>query len=68
VSTRKPNEAEVMATTLPGMVPFDGWYCPNHPAGESLANEQAATHCWGCGQVKTDGGVPGDPMIAEVEP
>jgi hypothetical protein len=62
---RKPNDAEVLATTMPGMVPFDGWYCHNHPPGELLANEATAMHCWGCGQNKTPGGVPGDPIVLQ---
>jgi hypothetical protein len=48
MNTRQPNDAEVLATTLPGG-PFDGWYCKRHPDGEFLANDKSESHCWGCG-------------------
>lgn len=49
--TGKPTDAEVFATTLP-RVPWNGWYCLNHPPGETLANARTRDRCWGCGTLK----------------
>lgn len=45
----RPSETEVTATTIGPFDTYDGWYCPNHPPGDSLANDQTRTRCWGCG-------------------
>lgn len=51
---RKPNHAEVTATTIGPFDTWPGWYCPNHPLGDALANDAVEPVCWGCGALKPD--------------
>jgi len=42
--------AEILATAE--NVPWNGWYCRNHPRGEELANDRTRDRCWGCDALK----------------
>jgi hypothetical protein len=70
----KPNDAEVLATTmpLPDYSGWSGWYChAGHPPGEALANAAERQVCWGCGTPKEQGGEPrgsGTPVAVLVTP
>jgi uncharacterized protein YodC (DUF2158 family) len=42
--------AELLATAE--NIPWNGWYCRNHPRGEELANDRTRDRCWGCDALK----------------
>lgn len=76
MSDKRPNEAEVRATTLPmpDYSGWSGWYChTGHPAGEAIANAADREECWACGTPKTCAGAPKGPgtpvtVVAAPEP